>query len=129
MDVPEGGLSAQSAVDLLPDGVILADSDGRVRLVNDRAGQLLGIRPETAVGEPLDDVLAVTNQDGAGWSACVQPYGGLVSRTGVPEQSWVLPTGDEVLVAARIHRSPARGPVSLVAVVPALRAGPGPPRP
>ena len=121
MDVPEGGLSAQSAVDLLPDGVVLADAEGRVRLVNDRAGRMLGIRPDEAVGRSLDAVLAVTNHAGVGWNACVQPYGGLVTRTGVPEQSWVLPTGDEVLVAARIHRSPARGPVSLVAV--SLRSG------
>ena len=42
-------------------------------------------------------------------------------RTGVPEQSWVLPTGDEVLVAARIHRAPGRGPVTEVAV--SLRSG------
>jgi signal transduction histidine kinase len=121
VDVPEGGLSAQSAVDLLPDGVVLADAEGRVRLVNDRAGRMLGIRPDEAVGRSLDAVLAVTNHAGVGWNACVQPYGGLVTRTGVPEQSWVLPTGDEVLVAARIHRSPARGPVSLVAV--SLRSG------
>jgi signal transduction histidine kinase len=121
VDVPEGALSAQSAVDLLPDGVILADAEGRVRLVNLQAARMLGIGAAEAEGKPLDDVLAVTNQDGGGWCQCVEPYGGLVTRTGVPEQSWVLPTGDEVLVAARIHRSPALGPVSLVAV--SLRSG------
>ena len=63
----------------------------------------------------------MTNQEGLGWCACVRPYDGLVIRTGVPEQSWVLPTGDEVLVAARFHRSPARGPVTEVAV--SLRSG------
>ena len=121
MDVPEGALTAQGAVDLLPDGVVVADGDGLVRLLNHRAALMLGISPDAAEGKPLDDVLGVTNQEGAGWCACVRPYDGLVIRTGVPEQSWVLPTGDEVLVAARIHRAPSRGPITEVAV--SLRSG------
>jgi len=108
-------------VDLLPDGVVVADGDGVVRLLNHRAALMLGVSPDAAEGKPLDDVLAVTNQEGAGWCACVRPYDGLVIRTGVPEQSWVLPTGDEVLVAARIHRTPQRGPITEVAV--SLRSG------
>jgi signal transduction histidine kinase len=70
---------------------------------------------------PLDHVLGVTTQEGRGWCACVRPYDGLAIRTGVPEQSWVLPTGDEVLVAARFHRSTAHGPVTEVAI--SLRSG------
>ncbi len=121
MDVPEGALTAQGAVDLLPDGVVVADGDGLVRLLNHRAALMLGVSPDAAAGKPLDDVLGVTNQEGAGWCACVRPYDGLVIRTGVPEQSWVLPTGDEVLVAARIHRTPNRGAITEVAV--SLRSG------
>ncbi len=121
MDVAGGALTPQGAVDLLPDGVVVADGAGLVRLLNHRAALMLGISPEAAEGKPLDDVLAVTNQEGAGWCACVRPYDGLVIRTGVPEQSWVLPTGDEVLVAARIHRTPQRGPITEVAV--SLRSG------
>src|SRR3954462_4903585 len=121
VDVAGGALTAQDAVDLLPDGVVVADGTGLVRLLNHRAGLMLGTTPEAAEGRLLDDVLAVTNQEGAGWCACVRPYDGLVIRTGVPEQSWVLPTGDEVLVAARFHRSRARGPVTEVAV--SLRSG------
>jgi signal transduction histidine kinase len=112
---------ARRAVDALPDGVVIADADGLVRLVNDRAAALLGVRREDGEGRPLAEVLAVTNQDGAGWVACTRPYDGLVTRTGVPEQSWVLPSGEEVLVTARIHRTPARGPVTHVAV--SLRSG------
>src|SRR4051795_10839829 len=112
VDVAGGALTAQDAVDLLPDGVVVADGTGLVRLLNHRAALMLGTTPEAAEGRLLDDVLAVTNQEGAGWCACVRPYDGLVIRTGVPEQSWVLPTGDEVLVAARIHRTPQRGPIT-----------------
>jgi signal transduction histidine kinase len=112
---------ARQAVDALPDGVVIADGAGQVRLINDRAASLLGTTRAAAEGRPLSDVLTITNQDGAGWVACTQPYAGLVTRTGVPEQSWITPFGQEVLVTARIHRSPALGPVTDVAV--SLRSG------
>ena len=117
----EVGADVRRAVDALPDGVVIADADGVVQLVNDRAAVLLGVVPDQAEGRSLTEVLAVTNQEGAGWVACTRPYDGLVTRTGVPEQSWVLPSGEEVLVTARIHRAPAHGPVTHVAV--SLRSG------
>jgi len=113
-------VDARQAVDALPDGVVIADAAGVVRLVNDRAASLLATSPDAAEGRPLAEVLAVTNQDGAGWVACTRPYDGLVTRTGVPEQSWISPSGEEVLVTARIHRE-GRGPVTDVAV--SLRSG------
>jgi PAS domain S-box-containing protein len=114
-------VDARQAVDALPDGVVIADDHGVVRLVNDRAATMLGTTREAAEGRPLGDVLAVTDQEGASWVACTRPYDGLVTRTGVPEQSWILPSGDEVLVTARIHRAPDRGRVTDVAV--SLRSG------
>jgi PAS domain S-box-containing protein len=114
-------VDARQAVDSLPDGVVIADESGTVRLVNDRAASLLGTTRSAAEGRRLDDVLAITNQDGATWVSCTRPYDGLVTRTGVPEQSWITPSGEEVLVTARIHRAPARGPVTDVAV--SLRSG------
>ena len=111
---------ARQAVDALPDGVVIADHGGIVRLVNDRAASLLGTTCAAAERRPLDEVLAVTNQEGASWVACTRPYDGLVTRTGVPEQSWITPAGEEVLVTARIHRAD-RGPVTDVAV--SLRSG------
>jgi len=112
---------ARQTVDALPDGVVIADEAGTVRLVNDRAAALLGTTREAAEGRALADVVTVTNQDGASWVACTRPYDGLVTRTGVPEQSWVSSSGEEVLVTARIHRAPGRGPVTDVAV--SLRSG------
>jgi len=111
---------ARQAVDALPDGVVIADHGGIVRLVNDRAASLLGTTCAAAERRPLDEVLAVTNQEGASWVACTRPYDGLVTRTGVPEQSWITPAGEEVLVTARIHRTDG-GPVTDVAV--SLRSG------
>jgi PAS domain S-box-containing protein len=125
-DVPEDVVGhmvvdARQAVDALPDGVVIADERGIVRLVNDRAAALLGTSREVLEGLALGEVLTVTNQEGASWVDCTRPYEGLVTRTGVPEQSWVSPSGEEVLVTARIHRAPGRGPVTDVAV--SLRSG------
>ena len=38
---------ARRAVDSLPDGIVIADAEGVVRLVNDRAAALLGVRPDS----------------------------------------------------------------------------------
>jgi signal transduction histidine kinase len=114
-------VDARQAVDSLPDGVVIADGDGVVRLVNDRAASLLGTTRAAAEGRQLADVLTISNQDGAGWVACTTPYDGLITRTGVPEQSWITSAGQEVLVTARIHRAPSLGPVTDVAV--SLRSG------
>jgi signal transduction histidine kinase len=114
-------VDARQAVDALPDGVVIADAGGVVRLVNDRAAALLGTDRDVAEGRPLGEVLTVTNQDGADWVACTRPYDGLVIRTGVPEQSWITTSGEEVLVTARIHRAPGLGDVTDVAV--SLRSG------
>jgi signal transduction histidine kinase len=124
VDVSDGAqdaLSALSAVDSLPDGVVIADGDGIVRLLNDRAAAMLTTSRRLAEGRPLADVLTLSNTDGVGWVACTRPYEGLATRTGIPEQSWVLASGEEVLVTARIHREPDRGRVLRVAV--SLRSG------
>lgn len=119
---PEPALDAQTLVDLLPDGVVVADAAGAVTVISRVAARLLGA-PRDAVGRPLAEVLALRDQDGHAWVSHNQPYGGLVTRTAVPEQSWLLPDGTEVLVAARIHRPALHRPVEQVAVT--LRSGRG----
>lgn len=110
-------------LDSLPDGAVIADADGRVTLVNRAAGQMLGVRPEDAVGGTLGEVLALRDQEGRDWCSTNCPYQGLVTRTAVPEQPWLLPDGNEVLVVARIHRPSLSSPVDRVAV--SLRSGRG----
>lgn len=110
-------------LDLLPDGVVVADAEGRIALLSAPAGRMLGLRPEDVVGKPLRDVLALTDQDGNDWVTCNAPYEGLATRTAVPEQSWLLPDGTEVLVTARLHRTERLGPVDRVAI--SLRSGRG----
>src|SRR3954452_6340548 len=106
---------AQLVLDALPDGVVLAGPDGRVTLISKVAAAMLGV-PGDCVGQPLADVLGLRDQDGNAWVSHNQPYEGLSTRTAVPEQSWLVRNGEEVLVAARIHRPALDQPVSEVAV-------------
>jgi len=115
--------SAQQVVDALPDGVLLAGPDQRVELVSAVAARMLGIDAGTAVGRPLADVLLLRDTEGCRWYDAHRPYEGLSTRTGVPEQSWTLPDGSEVLVAARIHRPATDRAVDRVAI--SIRSGRG----
>ncbi|MCW2764334.1 MAG: yycG 1 [Nocardioides sp.] len=114
---------AQALADALPDGVVLGDAEGRVTLVSSVAAAMLGVRAADCLGRPLADVLALQDREGQAWFRSNRPYAGLATRTAVPEQSWLLPDGTEVLVSARIHRPALDQPVSLVAV--AIRSGRG----
>ncbi|HEU4568346.1 MAG TPA: PAS domain-containing sensor histidine kinase [Marmoricola sp.] len=105
----------QDVLDVLPDGVVVAGPDGRVTSVNAAARRMLG--PEARVGAPLEDAVCLLDQDGRDWSSTVRPYGGLSTRKAVPEQSWVLPDGSEVLVTAQLVRRRSGGPVEAVALV------------
>lgn len=109
-------------LDLLPDGVVIADGDGRVTTLNERARLMLGLGAVVEPGMPLAAALPLLDTDGQAWTEINQPYSGLLpSRSGIPEQSWLLPDGSEVLVAARLHRD--GGVVQQVAVT--LRSGRG----
>ncbi|HEU5037188.1 MAG TPA: ATP-binding protein [Nocardioides sp.] len=108
-------------LDALADGAVLAGPDGAVTAINTVAARLLGA--DDAVGRPLADVLALRDQDGRDWFSTNVPYDGLPTRTAVPEQSWLLPDGTEVLVVARLHRPSLHEPVSHVAV--SIRSGRG----
>ena len=110
-------------LDALPDGVVVADADGLVTVVSAPAAAMLGVDEATALGRPLAEVMVLRDHDGNEWCAGNAPYDGLTTRTAVPEQSWLLPNGTEVLVAARIHRPALDRPVEQVAVT--LRNGRG----
>jgi signal transduction histidine kinase len=113
---------AQQVVDALPDGVVVADRRGRVVMVSAVAVRMLGLEGHP-VGQPLEFVLALTDQEGNDWMGHNRPYEGLPTRTAIPEQSWLLPNGTEVLVAAKLHRPSLDQPVEQVAVT--LRSGRG----
>jgi signal transduction histidine kinase len=113
----------QDVLDSLPDGVVVADAGGVVVRISAVAAAMLGTTVEVALGGRLEDVLALSDQDGNAWTPSNRPYEGLATRTAVPEQSWLLRNGTEVLVAARLHRVSLRDPVHEVAIT--LRSGRG----
>jgi signal transduction histidine kinase len=101
--------------DSLPDGIVIGDGDGNAELVNKAARRMLG--SDAVAGAALSDVLALQDQDSRAWFTENQPYGGLATRTGIPEQSWFLADGTEVLVTARLSRDGRHGAVRRVSVV------------
>lgn len=107
-------------LDTLPDGVVVADTDGHVVQLNARAVAMFA---GGAVGDRLRDVVRLRDQEGRDWYSCNQPYGGLSTRSGIPEQSWFLPCGEEVLVATSINREGPGHRVSSVALT--VRSGRG----
>ena len=113
--------SAQDLLDALPDGIVVAGPDGLVNQVNLVAARMLGVAGKELVGRSLEDALLLQDQAGRAWCPHNRPYDGLHTRTGVPEQSWTLPDGTEVLVAARIHRTAGR----ITQVVVSMRSGRG----
>jgi signal transduction histidine kinase len=114
---------AQGLADALPDGVVVADADGMVSLVSRTAAAMLSVPAHACIGKPLSDVLALRDQDGNDWYATNRPYDGLRTRVAIPEQSWILPSGNEVLVTTRLARPGISDPIDRVVVV--LRSGRG----
>jgi signal transduction histidine kinase len=107
--------------DALPDGVVIADRDGVVLLVNATAREMLG--EQAQVGSQLAQAVTLQDQDAADWFSVVRPFEGLGTRSGVPEQSWLLTDGSEVLVTTRLLRTAPHGSPDRVALV--LRSGRG----
>jgi signal transduction histidine kinase len=96
--------------DELPDGVVIADGEGRVVVFN-RAAERITRRPAAgALGRSVDEALPLVDLEGRLWWACTDPYTGLTIRTGQPETRLLLPDGRDVLVTARYVRERG-GPV------------------
>jgi len=106
-------VDAEDFWDQLPDGVVIADADGTVVLCNAAARRLLGDWPQP--GDRLDG-LPLQDTDGREWYAVTRPFEGLPSRAGIPVQSWLAPTGEEVLTRARLTRARRGAPVDRVAI-------------
>jgi signal transduction histidine kinase len=101
-------------LDLLPDGIVVADASGTVVHANDQAARLLA--SERLTGRPLREVMALQDLEGRDWFEVTRPYGGLGIRRLQAEQAWRLSDGTELLVTARLHRQTPAAPVDHVAV-------------
>ncbi|HYO86647.1 MAG TPA: ATP-binding protein [Dermatophilaceae bacterium] len=113
---PPQDAPARLILDGLPDGLLVADGDGLVSYVNERAARLLGRTASRVVGEPIRRVLPLTDEGGAAWWDCIDPWGGLTIRTGHPERRLHLPGIGHVLVTMRYLRPAPSAPVERVVV-------------
>lgn len=101
-------------LDVLPDGVVVADEHGVVTHANQAAHRLLG--QSSLVGRSLSAALGLQDHDGQDWVAWACPYGGLPTRREIVERACYLADGTEVLVTARLVREHRGGPVTAVGV-------------
>ena len=104
----------KAAYDDLPDGVVVADAEGRVTALNPAAERLLGTPADHALGRDFREVLPLTDSQGRDWWACTDPYGGLRSRHRQPECQLTLAGGSDLLVTASYVRGPDRELTQLV---------------
>jgi len=111
-----------AAYDALPDGVVVADADGRVLVVNAAAARMLGTTSQAALARDFRDVLPLSDDQGRDWWKCTDPYDGLPTRSRQPEVSLTLPGGRDLLVTASYVRDDARRLVRLVVCLRDTRA-------
>jgi signal transduction histidine kinase len=126
--VPAGqpvSVGGSVCADDLPDGLVIADHAGRVIVFNQAAARLTGIAPPSALGRDIRQVLPLRDAEGRGWWACINPYGGLSTRTRHPEQPLFLPDGTEFLVTMSYVRVPRHPSLSWAGGRPAQLAAPG----
>lgn len=102
--------------DDLPDGLVVADEQGRVICFNAAAARITAVPADSALGRPLEWALPLEDLEGRRWWQLTDPYGGLAIRVGQPERNLLLPGAREVLVSARYIRTHPTGPVRRVVV-------------
>jgi signal transduction histidine kinase len=102
--------------DDLPDGLVIADENGRVIRFNAAAARITAVPAAAALGRHLESALPLEDLEGRRWWQLTDPYGGLAIRVGQPERNLLLPGGREVLVSARYVRTAPTGPVRRVVV-------------
>ncbi|MYQ42236.1 PAS fold [Streptomyces sp. LamerLS-316] len=102
--------------DDLPDGLVVADENGKVVCFNTAAARITATAVSDALGRSLDEALPLEDLKGRRWWDLTDPYGGLATRVGQPERNLLLPGGREVLVSARYVRESPTGPVRRLVV-------------
>jgi len=103
-------------VDLVPDGIVIADADGIVTRVNASATRILRRSAEELIGLHVETALPLDDLAGNSWFECLRPYDGLAIRSRISELSWHTPDGAELLVTASLVREEPRGRVTQLVV-------------
>jgi PAS domain S-box-containing protein len=106
--------SAGVAAELIPDGLISADGEGRILFLNTRAASIVGQSREELVGQDIREAVELQESDGTSWWQITDPWHGLNIRTGHREKLLMLRNGREVLVTAKYLRPGRNQPVNRV---------------
>ncbi|QWC85198.1 PAS domain-containing sensor histidine kinase [Nocardioidaceae bacterium] len=107
----------EETLELLPEGVIVADENGRIIKVNERACRLLVRDAGDLMGTDIVQSLRLQDEHGNDWLQCMRPYTGLRTRSELSERILVDVDGTEVLASAALHRTERGGPVVRLVVV------------
>jgi len=102
--------------DEYPDGIIVADADGRVTYVNEWIKYWARAEGDEMLGMHLNDAVPFDDLAGNSWFDSVHPYDGLAIRTRISEASWYSPRGSEYLITASLVRDRPAGKVIKVVV-------------
>lgn len=102
--------------DAFPDGVIIADAQGRVEFVNRWVRSWARAEGDEMLGMHLADAMPFDDLNGNSWFDVVDPYGGINIRRRITEQSWYSPRGSEYLITAGLKRDRPGGTVEQVVV-------------
>ena len=103
-------------VDEMPDGILVADREGRVEALNEAGAALIGVAGPAALGQDWRAVLPLSDAQGRDWWQCTRPYDGLRTRTRQPERELQLPDGRALLVTARYVRGVPLGPLDRLVI-------------
>lgn len=112
---PYTGTAVLSA-DEFPDGVVVADSHGRIVTFNAMAHRLLRTPPSAALGRDFREVLPLRDVDGRDWWECTDPYNGLRTRSRQPERLLSLADGRKILTTARYVRDVPLGELTRLVI-------------
>lgn len=102
--------------DNFPDGVIIADADGKVEYVNQRVREMARAVGDEMLGMHLSEAVPFDDLNGNSWFDVVRPYDGFELRTRISENSWWSPRGSEYLITASLLRERPAGQVARVVV-------------
>ena len=111
------GSENEDALELVPEGVIVADADGRIIQVTERACRMLSRTGDELLGTDIVENLRLQDEHGNDWLQCADPYGGLATRSELVERNLFVLDGSEILATAAIHRTRRSGPVHRLVVV------------
>lgn len=103
-------------LDEYPDGILIANEEGIVVNANASLIHMAQVPERMIVGRHLADAMPLDDLNGRMWFECMQPYGGLKTRTKISERSWWSPRGNEYLITASLIRDKPLGTVIRVIV-------------